>query len=66
MIRRLKEKIDYEIPGYLNREPMDYIECTCDRCGGEVDELYELDGEQLCRECLLERTKINVEGACNE
>lgn len=27
----------------------------CDECGDEVDELRELDGEQLCRECLLVR-----------
>lgn len=26
----------------------------CDKCRCEVEELYELDGEQLCLGCLLE------------
>ena len=25
----------------------------CDKCGDEVDELYEYDGQQLCLDCLL-------------
>lgn len=24
----------------------------CDNCGDEVDELYVVDGEELCRDCL--------------
>lgn len=24
----------------------------CDKCGEELDEVYEVDGEELCEECL--------------
>ena len=24
----------------------------CDRCGEDVEELYKVDGEELCEECL--------------
>ena len=27
---------------------------TCDKCGHEVNELFDLDGEQLCDECLFD------------
>lgn len=27
----------------------------CDECHEEVDELYELDGEELCKYCVLDR-----------
>jgi formylmethanofuran dehydrogenase subunit E len=29
----------------------------CDRCGGEIpdDEIYEVDGEELCEDCLKEK-----------
>lgn len=26
----------------------------CDNCGNEVEELWDLEGEQLCLECLLD------------
>lgn len=33
----------------------------CDGCGDEVDELYDVDGEQLCESCLKERfEKVNA------
>ena len=25
----------------------------CDKCGEDVEELYKVDGEELCKECLL-------------
>ena len=28
-----------------------YIEC--DKCGEEVDEVYDIDGEHVCNECLM-------------
>lgn len=31
------------------------LECDC--CGESVDTLYEVNGDQLCRKCLLEETK---------
>lgn len=60
MVRKIKEKMDYEVPGYFLQEPMEYIELICDRCGEETDDLYELGDEQLCRDCLLKLTKINI------
>lgn len=29
----------------------------CDRCGDDCEELYDLDGEELCKECLLNSFK---------
>ena len=26
----------------------------CDHCGEELDEIYDVDGEELCEECLKE------------
>lgn len=26
----------------------------CDKCGDEAEKLYEYEGEQLCKDCLLE------------
>ena len=34
----------------------------CDDCEEEVEELYEVDGEQLCADCILERyEKVKVD-----
>lgn len=27
----------------------------CDKCGYELDEVYEVDGEELCEDCLKEK-----------
>lgn len=37
---------------------------TCDSCEDEVDDLYEVDGEQLCEECAKE--KFALELSCEE
>ena len=29
----------------------------CDKCDEEIDEIYDVDGEELCEECLKERFK---------
>lgn len=34
------------------------FELYCDECGEETDELYALDGQQLCEDCLKKQTKI--------
>ena len=34
----------------------------CDRCHDEVDELYEVDGEDLCLDCLRKEFRKEVEG----
>lgn len=58
MIKIVKEKVDYEIPHFLLQEPMTYRELYCDECKDEVDDLYDLEGRQLCRECILRATRI--------
>ena len=30
----------------------------CDKCDDDVDELYDVDGEELCKDCLLEKFEI--------
>jgi hypothetical protein len=30
----------------------------CDKCNDDVDELYDVDGEELCKDCLLEKFEI--------
>ena len=32
----------------------------CDRCHSEVDELYEVDGEDLCEDCLKDEFRKEV------
>lgn len=27
----------------------------CDRCGDQIDDIYESDGEELCESCLLDK-----------
>ena len=34
------------------------IEKICDECGVEVEDLYLYDGQQLCEDCLKEKTLI--------
>ena len=29
----------------------------CDRCGDELDDIYEVEGEELCEECLKQQFK---------
>ena len=31
----------------------------CDHCGEELDEIYDVDGEELCEECLKEMFRRN-------
>lgn len=31
----------------------------CDHCGEEIDEIYDVDGEELCEECLKEMFRRN-------
>lgn len=33
------------------RVPVHY----CDKCGSELDEVYEVDGAELCEDCLKEK-----------
>lgn len=59
MIEYRDECIGCASPGYpcrgSNCPYQDMKVLICDRCDTEYcEELYEVDGEQICRECLLE------------
>lgn len=30
------------------------LHLICDKCEGDVDELYRYDGQELCQDCLLD------------
>ena len=59
MIRIENHCCDCEVPGYPcrgNACPNRHVEVHyCDQCGEEIDEIYEVDGEELCEECLKEK-----------
>ena len=59
MIRYENRCCDCAVPGYPcrgNACPNRNVEVHyCDKCGEEIDEIYEVDGEELCEECLKER-----------
>ncbi len=39
----------------------DEIELICDECGDYADELYDVDGSQLCASCVLKQfQKVEV------
>jgi hypothetical protein len=46
------------VPGYPclgSACPRTHVEVHyCDKCESELDEIYEIDGEELCEECLKE------------
>lgn len=32
----------------------------CDNCGEELDVIYEVDGDELCEECLKDRFRMEM------
>ena len=52
---------DCATPGYPCRGsqcPNKNVEVHyCDKCGDELDEIYDVDGEELCENCLKEMFK---------
>ena len=32
----------------------------CDVCGEEMDEWYDIDGDELCKDCLDKRYKVTI------
>ena len=61
MIKFENECCDCAVPGYPcmgsacpNRKVPHLL---CDRWGDDVEELYDYDGEELCKECLLDSFK---------
>lgn len=59
MVRIENHCCDCATPGYpcLGREcSLRNVEVHyCDNCGEELDEIYDVDGDELCEECLKER-----------
>ena len=59
MLRIENHCCDCAVPGYPcrgNACPNRNVEVYyCDKCGCELEEIYEVDGEELCEECLKER-----------
>ena len=49
---------DCAVPGYPCRGsacPLTRVEVHyCDHCDEEIDEIYDVDGEELCEHCLKE------------
>jgi len=59
MVRYEDQCCGCAVPGYPcrgsscpNRDVPVYY---CDKCGEELEEVYEVDGEELCEECLKEK-----------
>ena len=62
MIKYENECCDCAVPSYPCRGdscPNRHVKhLYCDRCNDDVDELYDVDGEELCKDCLLEKFEI--------
>ena len=58
MVRHENQCCDCAAPGYPCRGdacPLRHVEIYyCDHCHEELDEIYDVDGEELCEECLKE------------
>lgn len=54
---------DCATPGYPCRGsacPLTHVEVHyCDKCGDEIDEIYDVEDEELCEYCLLEMFRRN-------
>lgn len=59
MVKYENHCCDCATPGYPCRGsecPLRKVEVYyCDKCGEELDEIYEADDEELCEDCLKER-----------
>lgn len=51
--------------GYCSLRDKQYKILICDKCGKEVRELYDVDGDMVCEECLLDMFDT-VEGTCED
>lgn len=63
MIKLENHCCDCATPGYPCRGsacPLSQVEVHyCDNCGDELDDIYEVDGEELCEYCLKEMFRRN-------
>lgn len=59
MVREENHCCDCAVPGYPCRGslcPNRHVEVHyCDKCGCELEDIYEVDGEELCEDCLKEK-----------
>lgn len=63
MMRCENRCCDCAVPGY----PCQGDACSlrhvvvyyCDHCDAELEEIYDVDGEELCKECLLNKFRRN-------
>jgi hypothetical protein len=63
MLRIENHCCDCAVPGYpcqgalcpLKRVEVHY----CDHCGSELEDIYDVDDEELCEDCLKERFRRN-------
>ena len=53
MVKYENDCVDCGLPCRNDCRYKHAVHCYCDKCG-EEEILYELDGEQLCAECVLE------------
>lgn len=54
MIRYENECVDCGFPCYDCRYRRQVKHLYCDTCGQEVDTLYWVDGDQVCKDCALD------------
>ena len=58
MVKIQNQCCDCAVPGYPCQGascPLTRVEVHfCDKCGDELDEIYDVDDEELCEHCLKE------------
>ena len=61
MVKIENQCCDCATPGYPCRGsacPLRHVEVYyCDKCGEELEDIYDVDGEELCEYCVLEMFK---------
>lgn len=61
MIKTFNECVNCGLPCLGDTCPNRHVtRFYCDKCGDETDELYEVDGEELCEDCLKDRFRKRV------
>ena len=63
MVKIINECCNCATPGYPCRGdacPLTRVEVHyCDKCGDELDEIYDVDGEEFCEYCLKDMFRRN-------
>lgn len=58
MTTRWTEKLDTDFPHFLYSAPRTYDDYICEKCGQVCDDLYDLNGYEVCLDCLKKDTII--------